>query len=128
MNYIPVGEVQTDSSIKNSNDSAFGTSNSQSRQISLDLGRSEKICGIKALFEFRNGPDQIRYFTLEFSNDGQKYTGKEYYSTSGTTDGPEIYTIKNGPVDARFVKITELGRPYSEEWIHEVRVLGINES
>ena len=128
LNEIPVGEVQTDSSIKNSNESAFGTSNSQSRQISLDLGRSEKICGIKPLFEFKNGPDQIRYFTLEFSNDGQKYTGKEYYSTSGTTDGPEIYTIKNGPVDARFVKITELGRPNSEEWIREVRVLGINES
>jgi F5/8 type C domain len=128
LNAIPVGEIQTDSSIKNSNDSGFGTSNSQSSQISLDLGGSEKICGIKVVFEFKNGPDQIRYFTLEFSNDGQKYTGKEYYSTSGTTDGPEIYTIKNGPVDARFVKITELGRPNSEEWIREVRVLGINES
>jgi F5/8 type C domain len=121
---IPVAGVQTDSSIKNSNDSEFGTSGSRSSQISLDLGHLEKICGIKALFDFENGPDQIRYFTMEFSNDGQNYTGKEYYSTSATTIGPEIYTLKNGPVDARFVKVTELGRPYSEEWIREVKILG----
>jgi hypothetical protein len=124
LNEIPIVGVQTgiNSSIKSTNDSALGTSFSQPSQISLDLGRSEKICGIKASFD--NGPDQIRYFTLEFSNDGQKYIGKEYYSTSATTIGPEIYALKNGPVDARFVKVTELGRPYSEEWIREVKILG----
>jgi hypothetical protein len=126
LNEIPIVDVQTgtNNSIKSTNDSALGTSFSQPNQISLDLGRSEKICGIKALFDFENGPDQIRYFTMEFSNDGQKYIGKEYYSTSGTSIGPEIYTLKNGPVDARFVKVTELGRPYSEEWIREVKILG----
>jgi len=130
LNEIPIVGVQTgiNSSIKSTNDSALGNSFSQPSQISLDLGRSEKICGIRALFDLENGPDQIRYFTLEFSNDGQKYIGKEYYSTSGTTIGPEIYTLKNGLVDARFVKVTELGRPYSEEWIHEVKILGINDS
>ena len=126
LNEIPIVDVQTgtNNSIKSTNDSALGTSFSQPSQISLDLGRSEKMCGIKALFDFENGPDQIRYFTMEFSNDGQKYIGKEYYSTSGTTIGPEIFTFKNGPVDARFVKVTELGRPYSEEWIREVKILG----
>jgi len=130
LNEIPIAGVTTGnhSSIKSTNDSAFGTSFSQPSQIILDLGRSEKICGIKALFEFKNGPDQIGYFTLEFSNDGQKYIGKEYYSTSGTSIGPEIYTLKNGPVDARFVKVTELGRPYSEEWIRDVIILGNNSS
>jgi len=130
LNEIPIAGVTTGnhSNIKSTNDSAFGTSISQPSQISLDLGRSEKICGIKALFEFKNGPDQIGYFTLEFSNDGQKYIGKEYYSTSGTSIGPEIYTLKNGPVDARFVKVTELGRPYSEEWIRDVIILGNNSS
>jgi len=130
LNEIPIVGVQTGNhtSIKSTNDSASDNSISQPSQISLDLGRSEKICGIKALFEFKNGPDQIGYFTLEFSNDGQKYIGKEYYSTSGTSIGPEIYTLKNGPVDARFVKVTELGRPYSEEWIRDVIILGNNNS
>jgi hypothetical protein len=130
LNEIPIVGAQTgiNSSIKSTNDSAFGTSFSQPSQISLDLGRTQNICGIKALFHFENGPDQIGYFTLEFSNDGQKYIGKEYYSTSGTTIGPEIYTLKNGPVNARFVKVTELGRPYSEEWIRDVKILGNNDS
>ena len=130
LNEIPIVGAQAgiNGSIKGTNDSAFGTSFSQPSQISLDLGQIEKICGIKALFHFQNGPDQIGYFTLEFSNDGQKYIGKEYYSTSGSTVGPEIYTLKNGPVDARFVKVTELGRPYSQEWIDDVKILGNNNS
>ena len=130
LNEIPIVGAQAgiNGSIKGTNDSAFGTSFSQPSQISLDLGQIEKICGIKALFHFENGPDQIGYFTLEFSNDGQKYIGKEYYSTSGSTVGPEIYTLKNGPVDARFVKVTELGRPYSQEWIDDVKILGNNNS
>ena len=130
LNEIPIVGAQPgiNRSINSTNDSAFGTSFSQPSQISLDLGQIEKICGIKALFHFEHGPDQIGYFTLEFSNDGQKYIGKEYYSTSGSTDGPEIYTLKNGPIDARFVKVTELGRPYSEQWIDDVKILGNNNS
>jgi len=129
LNQIPIVGVQTGnhSSINGTNESAFRSSISQPSQITLDLGQSQKICGIKVLFQFENGTNQIKYFTLEFSNDGQKYTSKEYYSTSGTTTGPEIYTLKNGPVDARFVKVTELGRPYSAEWIRDIIILGNND-
>jgi hypothetical protein len=54
----------------------------------------------------------------------EQYTQAEYYSTTGTNSPSEIYDLKEGPVNARFVKITELDITDSMDWISDLMVLG----
>jgi hypothetical protein len=88
----------------------------------MDLGQQQNICAIK--LTFANVDNEIKFFTLEFSNDGKQYTPAEYYSTTGTNSPSEIYDLKEGPVNARFIKITELDITDSVQWISDLKVLG----
>jgi hypothetical protein len=92
------------------------------RWTALDLGQEQSICGLKV--SFANVDNEIKFFTLEFSNDGEKYTPAEYYSSTGTNSPSEIYDLKEGPVKARFIKITELDITESIQWISDLTVLG----
>lgn len=120
-NDIPIANVQTNRDINNSN---INSDNSTHRPkwTALDLGQQQNICGIKVTFA--NEDNGIKFFTLEFSNDGKQYTPAEYYSTTGTNSPSEIYDLKEGPVNARFVKITELDITDSMNWISDLTVLG----
>ena len=123
-NEIPIADVQTD---RNTNNSDVNSTNSthKPRWTAMDLGQQQNICGIKVTFA--NVDNEIKFFTLEFSNDGKQYTQAEYYSTTGTNSPSEIYDLKEGPVKARFIKITELDITDSNKWISDLKVLGNTE-
>jgi F5/8 type C domain len=123
-NEIPISDVQTN---RNTNNSDVNSTNSthQPRWTAMDLGQQQNICGIKLIFA--NVDNEIKFFTLGFSNDGKQYTPAEYYSTTGTNSPSEIYDLKGGPVKARFIKITELDITDSTEWISDLKVLGNTE-
>jgi len=122
-NEIPIVDVQTDTNNNNRN-SDMNTTNSDAkpRWATLDLGQEQNICGLKV--SFANVDNEIKFFTLEFSNDGKKYTTAEYYSSTGTNSPSEIYDLKEGPIKARFIKITELDITESIQWISDLIVLG----
>jgi hypothetical protein len=123
-NEIPIVDIQIERNINNS-DTNSTNSTAKPRWTALDLGQQQNICGIKVTSE--NVDNKIKFFTLEFSNDGIKYTPAEYYSTTGTNSPSEIYDLKEGPVKARFIKITELDITESIEWISDLTVLGNTE-
>ncbi len=123
-NEIPIVDIQTERNI-NSSDVNSTNSTAKPRWTALDLGQPQNICGIKVTFE--NIDNEIKFFTVEFSNDGKKYTPAEYYSSTGTNSPSEIYDLKEGPVKARFIKITELDITESIEWISDLTVLGNTE-
>jgi hypothetical protein len=122
-NEIPIVDVQTDTNNNNSNSDMNSTdSDAKPRWATLDLGQEQNICGLKV--SFTNVDNEIKFFTLEFSNDGKKYTTAEYYSSTGTNSPSEIYDLKEGPIKARFIKITELDITESIQWISDLIVLG----
>ncbi|RPJ29953.1 MAG: discoidin domain-containing protein [Nitrosopumilales archaeon] len=120
-NEIPIMDVQTDNNINNTSENSTD-STSKPRWTALDLGQEQDICGLKV--SFVNVDNEIKFFTLEFSNDGKKYTPAEYYSSTGTNSPSEIYDLKEGPIKARFIKITELDITESIAWISDLIVLG----
>lgn len=120
-NDIPIADVQTSRDTNNSNINSDNSTH-KPKWTALDLGQQQNICGIKVTFA--NEDNGIKFFTLEFSNDGKQYTPAEYYSTTGTNSPSEIYDLKEGPVNARFVKITELDITDSMNWISDLTVLG----
>ena len=120
-NDIPIADVQTSRDTNNSNINSDNSTH-KPKWTALDLGQQQNICGIKVTFANEN--NGIKFFTLEFSNDGKQYTPAEYYSTTGTNSPSEIYDLKEGPVNARFVKITELDITDSMNWISDLTVLG----
>jgi len=120
-NEIPIMDVQTDTNNDN-NTNGNSTDSHKPRWTALDLGQEQNICGLKV--SFANVDNQIKFFTLEFSNDGENYTPAEYYSSTGTNSPSEIYDLKEGPVKARFIKITELDITESIQWISDLTVLG----
>lgn len=122
-NEIPIADVQTDINV-NTSDVSSNNSISKPRWTALDLGQQQNVCGIKVTF--KNVDNKIKFFTLEFSDDGKKYTPAEYYSSTGTNSPSEIYDLKEGPVKARFIKLTELDITDSIEWISDLIVLGNN--
>lgn len=122
-NEIPIVDVQTDTDNNNTSSDVNSTiSNAKPRWATLDLGQEQNICGLKV--SFANVDNEIKFFTLEFSNDGKKYTTAEYYSSTGTNSPSEIYDLKEGPIKARFIKITELDITESIQWISDLIVLG----
>jgi hypothetical protein len=124
-NEIPIVDVQTETDTNNnSSNSDMNSTNSDAkpRSATLDLGQEQNICGLKV--SFANVDNEIKFFTLEFSNDGKKYTTAEYYSSTGTNSPSEIYDLKEGPIKARFIKITELDITESIQWISDLIVLG----
>ena len=122
-NEIPIVDVQTDTNNNDSNTDVNTTnSDAKPRWATLDLGQEQNICGLKV--SFANVDNEIKFFTLEFSNDGKKYTTAEYYSSTGTNSPSEIYDLKEGPIKARFIKITELDITESIQWISDLIVLG----
>ena len=122
-NEIPIVDVQTDTNNNDSNTDVNTTnSDAKPRSATLDLGQKQNICGLKV--SFANVDNEIKFFTLEFSNDGKKYTTAEYYSSTGTNSPSEIYDLKEGPIKARFIKITELDITESIQWISDLIVLG----
>ena len=122
-NEIPIVDVQTETKNNNSNSDMNSTnSDAKPRWATLDLGQEQNICGLKV--GFANVDNEIKFFTLEFSNDGKKYTTAEYYSSTGTNSPSEIYDLKEGPIKARFIKITELDITESIQWISDLIVLG----
>ena len=120
-NEIPIMDVQTDTDKSNST-GGNSTDSDKPRWTALDLGQEQDICGLKVTFA--NVDNEIKFFTLEFSNDGENYTPAEYYSSTGTNSPSEIYDLKEGPVKARFIKITELDITESIQWISDLTVLG----
>ena len=66
-NDIPIADVQTN---RNTNNSDINSDNSthKPKWTALDLGQQQNICGIKVTFA--NEDNDIKFFTLEFSNDG----------------------------------------------------------
>ncbi|HSA72591.1 MAG TPA: discoidin domain-containing protein [Nitrososphaeraceae archaeon] len=122
-NEIPIVDVQTDTDNNNTNSDVNTTiPNAKARWATLDLGQEQNVCGLKV--SFANVDDEIKFFTLEFSNDGKKYSTAEYYSSTGTNSPSEIYDLKEGPIKARFIKITELDITESIQWISDLIVLG----
>jgi hypothetical protein len=123
-NEIPIVNIQSDRNINNSDVNSTNSTH-KPRWAAMDLGQQQNICGIK--LTFANVDKEIKFFTLEFSNDGKQYTPAEYYSTTGTNSPSEIYDLKEGPVKARFIKITESDITDSMEWISDLKVLGNTE-
>jgi hypothetical protein len=120
-NVIPIADAQTN---RNTNNYDINSDNSTDKQkwTALDLGQQQNICAIKV--SFANEDDKIKFFKVEFSNDGKQYTPGEYYSTTGTNSPSEIYDLNGGPFNARFLKITELDITDSTNWISDLTVLG----
>ena len=121
-NEIPIVDIQTEADNNTNSHVNVSKSDAKPRWATLDLGKEQNICGLKV--SFANVNNEIKFFTLEFSNDGKKYTTAEYYSSTGTNSPSEIYDLKEGPIKARFIKITELDVTESIQWISDLIVLG----
>jgi hypothetical protein len=70
-NEIPISDVQTNRNTNNS-DIISDNSTHNPKWTALDLGQQHNICGIKVTFA--NEDNEIKFFTLEFSNDGTIYS------------------------------------------------------
>jgi hypothetical protein len=94
--------------------------------VQIDLGSSRKICGLNV--QFKEDPDEVRFFTVELSTDGTSYSEPKYYSNSGSGTSGEIYNLNEEPVSARYIKVTELGRNGTDtNWASEIKVLGLKD-
>ena len=118
---IPIKDIETDSNNNNSDENS-SVPKSEPRWAVLDLGEQQNICALKV--SFANVDNEIKFFTLAFSDDGENYTSAEYYTSTGTNSPSEIYDLKEAPIPARFIKITELDMTESIQWISDLIVLG----
>jgi hypothetical protein len=106
---LPIGNVTTKNNSTSTDTAKVSNSNQESTPwIQIDLGSTELICGIKV--QFKQGTDEVRFFTVELSTNGTSYTEPRYYSNSGSGSSGEIYNFDEEPVSARYIKLTELGK------------------
>jgi hypothetical protein len=125
---IPIENVTTKNNSTLTDSAKASNSNQESTPwIQIDLGSSKQICGIKV--QFKQGTDEVRFFTVELSTDGTSYTEPRYYSNSGSGSSGEIYNYDEEPVSARYIKLTELGKNGTDtEWASELKIMGLRTS
>ncbi len=121
---IPVKGVTTNDKKASTNSTSMNTgAKSNSPWIQLDLGNKHDVCGVKV--QFKGGAEDVRFFTVELSSDGITYSTPKYYSNTGSSTSPEIYNFHEGPTNAQYIKLTELGKNGSDnEWVSDVKILG----
>lgn len=81
--------------------------------ITWDIGSNETLGYI--LLSFQNGTKRTQNFKLEVSADEKEWKEVFNGSSSGTTDGQEVFTL--GDSTARFVRLTNYGNSTGGEWI-----------
>ena len=121
---IPVKGITTNDKKASTNSTSMNTvAKPNSPWIQLDLGNKQQVCGVKV--QFKGGAEDVRFFTVELSSDGITYSTPKYYSNTGSSTSPEIYNFHEGPTNAQFIKLTELGKNGSDnEWVSDVKILG----
>ena len=121
---IPVKGVTTNDKKVNTNSTSMNTvAKPNSPWIQLDLGTKQQVCGVKV--QFKGGAEDVKFFTVELSNDGISFSTPKYYSNSGSSTSPEIYNFHEGTTNAQYIKLTELGKNGSDnEWVSDVKILG----
>ncbi|MDP9197022.1 MAG: discoidin domain-containing protein [Thermoproteota archaeon] len=121
---IPVSGVSTNDKSASSNSTNRDTvSKPNSPWVQLDLGSKQQTCGVKV--QFRGGAEDIKFFTVELSVDGIVFSAPKFFSNTGSSSSAEIYNFHDGPVSARYIKLTELGKNGSDSgWVSDVKVLG----
>jgi hypothetical protein len=121
---IPVKGVTTNDKNASTNSTNMNTlAKPNSPWIQLDLGNKQQVCGVKV--QFKGGAEDVRFFTVELSSDGITYSTPKYYSNTGSSTSPEIYNFHEGPTNAQYIKLTELGKNGSDnEWVSDVKILG----
>jgi hypothetical protein len=124
---IPIEKVTTKNNFTLTDSTKASNSTQESTPwIQIDLGSTKQICGIKV--QFKQGTDEVRFFTVELSTDGSSYTEPRYYSNSGSGSSGEIYNYDEEPVSARYIKLTELGKNGTDtEWASELKVMGLKD-
>jgi F5/8 type C domain len=121
---LPVKGVTTNDKKANTNSTSMNTvAKPNSPWIQLDLGNKQQVCGVKV--QFKGGAEDVKFFTVELSSDGITYSIPKYYSNTGSSTSPEIYNFHEGPTNAQYIKLTELGKNGSDnEWVSDVKILG----
>jgi hypothetical protein len=121
---IPVKGVTTNDKKASTNSTSMNTvAKPNSPWIQLDLGNKQQVCGVKV--QFKGGAEDVKFFTVELSSDGITYSTPKYYSNTGSSTSPEIYNFHEGPTNAQYIKLTELGKNGSDnEWVSDVKILG----
>ncbi len=121
---IPVKGVTTNDKKAITNSTSMNTvAKPNSPWIQLDLGNKQQVCGVKV--QFKGGAEDVKFFTVELSSDGITYSTPKYYSNTGSSTSPEIYNFHEGPTNAQYIKLTELGKNGSDnEWVSDVKILG----
>lgn len=121
---IPVKGVTTNDKKASTNSTSMNTlAKPNSPWIQLDLGNKQQVCGVKV--QFKGGAQDVKFFTVELSSDGITYSTPKYYSNTGSSTSPEIYNFHEGPTNAQYIKLTELGKNGSDnEWVSDVKILG----
>ena len=121
---IPVKGVTTNDKRVSTNSTSMNTvAKPNSPWIQLDLGNKQQVCGVKV--QFKGGAEDVRFFTVELSSDGITYSTPKYYSNTGSSTSPEIYNFHEGPTNAQYIKLTELGKNGSDnDWVSDVKILG----
>jgi len=121
---IPVKGVTTNDKKVNTNSTSMNTvAKPNSPWIQLDLGTKQQVCGVKV--QFKGGAEDVKFFTVELSNDGISFSTPKYYSNSGSSTSPEIYNFHEGTTNAQYIKLTELGKNGRDnEWVSDVKILG----
>lgn len=121
---LPVKGVTTNDKKANTNSTSMNTvAKPNSPWIQLDLGNKQQVCGVKV--QFKGGAEDVKFFTVELSSDGITYSTPKYYSNTGSSTSPEIYNFHEGPTNAQYIKLTELGKNGSDnEWVSDVKILG----
>ena len=121
---IPVKGVTTNDKKASINSTSMNTvAKPNSPWIQLDLGNKQQVCGVKV--QFKGGAEDVKFFTVELSSDGVTYSTPKYYSNTGSSTSPEIYNFHEGPTNAQYIKLTELGKNGSDnEWVSDVKILG----
>ena len=106
--------------------SANSTNEQNAPWVQIDLGSLKQVCGVKV--QFKEGANEVKFFTIRVSEDGASFTQPKYYSNTGSGSSAEIYKYNEEPVSARYIKLTELGKVGTDDgWVSELKVLGLRE-
>ena len=127
MNEIPIRATNTNDNLSSTKSSSGnGTREQSAPSVQIDLGAEKQICGVKV--QFKEGGDEVKFFTIQLSTNGTTFTSPKYYSNTGSGSSGEIYNFGKDPISTRYIKLTELGKIGSDVgWISDLRVLGIKD-
>jgi len=91
-------------------------------ELHIDLGQNKDVCGLQ--MGLANSENDINFFAVQFSNDGDKYEDPIVFSNTGYGEAPEIYNYPSS-IEAKFLKVVPLGSTLEKGFgIEDLKIIG----